>query len=121
MPVAVMARPSWPRLRVNFPGSPTPTRPPLAAGEPPRRRNVRSTPSLRTAIGNQAGGLGGGIFNTAFGTARLFDTKVVKNIALTDGGGIYNDGGTVELNTATGTVVIKNRPNNCVDVPGCAG
>ncbi|WP_025620084.1 right-handed parallel beta-helix repeat-containing protein [Salinispora cortesiana] len=72
-------------------------------------------------IGNQAGGLGGGIFNTAFGAARLFDTQVVKNIALTDGGGIYNDGGTVELNTATGTVVIKNRPNNCVDVPGCAG
>ncbi|WP_026189200.1 right-handed parallel beta-helix repeat-containing protein [Salinispora mooreana] len=72
-------------------------------------------------IGNQAGGLGGGIFNTAFGAARLFDTKVVENIALTDGGGIYNDGGTVELNTATGTVVIKNRPNNCVDVPGCAG
>ncbi len=69
-------------------------------------------------IGNQANE-GGGIFNS--GTLTLFATKVVKNIAVTDGGGIFNTLGTVELNTATGTVVIKNRPNNCVDVPGCAG
>ncbi|WP_019871454.1 hypothetical protein [Salinispora oceanensis] len=69
-------------------------------------------------IGNQANE-GGGIFNS--GTLTLFATQVVKNIAVTDGGGIFNTLGTVELNTATGTVVIKNRPNNCVDVPGCAG
>ncbi|WP_027659631.1 hypothetical protein [Salinispora fenicalii] len=69
-------------------------------------------------IGNQANE-GAGIFNS--GTLTLFGTKVVKNIAVTDGGGIFNTMGTVELNTATGTVVIKNRPNNCVDVPGCAG
>ncbi|WP_018220399.1 autotransporter outer membrane beta-barrel domain-containing protein [Salinispora pacifica] len=69
-------------------------------------------------IGNQAD-QGGGIYNT--GTLRLFTTKVVKNIAITLGGGIFNSAGTVELNTATGTVVVKNRPNNCVDVPGCAG
>ncbi len=69
-------------------------------------------------IGNQAD-QGGGIYNT--GTLRLFTTKVVKNIAITLGGGIFNNAGTVELNTATGTVVVKNRPNNCVDVPGCAG
>lgn len=69
-------------------------------------------------IGNQANE-GGGIYNT--GTLRLFTTKVVKNIAITLGGGIFNNAGTVELNTATGTVVVKNRPNNCVDVPGCAG
>uniref|UniRef100_A8M589 Parallel beta-helix repeat n=2 Tax=Salinispora arenicola TaxID=168697 RepID=A8M589_SALAI len=72
--------------------------------------------------GNQAN-LGGGIYNADGGILTLFTTKVIKNIAVTDGGGIFNEmGGTVELNTATGTVVIKNRPNNCSgDVPGCAG
>ncbi len=68
-------------------------------------------------IGNQAS-QGGGIQND--GTISLYSTKVVENIATTDGGGIYNNG-TVNLNTATGTIVIKNRPNNCVNVPGCAG
>ncbi|ABP53767.1 hypothetical protein Strop_1297 [Salinispora tropica CNB-440] len=77
----------------------------------------------RTKVaGNQAGGEGGGIFNAAVGTATLFTTKILKNIAATDGGGIFNEvGGTVNLNTATGTVVAKNRPNNCVNVPGCSG
>ncbi|WP_080516611.1 hypothetical protein [Salinispora tropica] len=71
-------------------------------------------------IGNQAPDIGGGIYNE--GTISLFATKVVENIALTDGGGIFNAvAGTVNLNTATGTIVIKNRPNNCVNVPGCAG
>ncbi|WP_026275816.1 hypothetical protein [Salinispora tropica] len=73
-------------------------------------------------FGNQAGSQGGGIYNEPLGTLTLFASKVTKNIAATDGGGIYNEaGGTVNLNTATGTVVVKNRPNNCVDVPGCAG
>ncbi len=74
-------------------------------------------------IGNQAGSEGGGIYNEAPGVLTLFATKVMKNIAVADGGGIFNEaGGTVNLNTATGTVVIKNRPNNCSgDVPGCAG
>ncbi|WP_033667650.1 right-handed parallel beta-helix repeat-containing protein [Salinispora fenicalii] len=70
--------------------------------------------------GNQSGDQGGGIYSDE--SATLFDTKVVKNIAITEGGGIFNEGGgTVELNTATGTIVIKNRPDNCVNVPGCAG
>ncbi|WP_028187982.1 right-handed parallel beta-helix repeat-containing protein [Salinispora pacifica] len=69
-------------------------------------------------IGNQAEE-GGGIYNSG-GTVTLFNTQVVKNIATVDGGGIVNNGGTVDLNTATGTIVIKNRPNNCVgDVPDC--
>ncbi|WP_018253770.1 right-handed parallel beta-helix repeat-containing protein [Salinispora mooreana] len=68
-------------------------------------------------VDNQAT-LGGGIYNID-GVTTLFNTQVVKNLATTDGGGIFNDNGTVNLNTATGTVVIKNRPNNCVDVPGC--
>ena len=70
--------------------------------------------------GNQAS-RGGGVFNTTIGTADLFSTKVRQNVAVTDGGGIANDGGTVHLNAATGTIVIKNRPNNCVSVPGCGG
>uniref|UniRef100_UPI00046F21CA hypothetical protein n=1 Tax=Salinispora cortesiana TaxID=1305843 RepID=UPI00046F21CA len=69
-------------------------------------------------IGNQAD-LGGGIQN--FGTISLFTTKVTENVAITTGGGILNIAGTVNLNTATGTIVIKNRPNNCNNVPGCAG
>ncbi|WP_026184762.1 hypothetical protein [Salinispora vitiensis] len=67
---------------------------------------------------------GGGIFNIGVGgmaTVNLFNTKIVKNIATGNGGGILNVAGTVNLNPATGTVVIKNRPNNCVNVPGCAG
>ncbi|WP_018253369.1 membrane protein [Salinispora mooreana] len=77
----------------------------------------------RTEVtGNQAGSEGGGIDNDAAGTLTLFSTKVVKNTAVTDGGGIFNVvGGTVELNTATGTTVAKNRPNNCVNVTGCPG
>ncbi|WP_026189649.1 autotransporter outer membrane beta-barrel domain-containing protein [Salinispora mooreana] len=74
-------------------------------------------------IGNQAGDEGGGINNESTSTAALFATKVVKNIAGVQGGGIFNEpNGTVELNTATGTTVVKNRPDNCSgDVPGCAG
>ncbi|WP_038843100.1 hypothetical protein [Salinispora arenicola] len=74
-----------------------------------------------TVIGNRAD-QGGGIYNDANGTLPLFSTKIVKNVAILDGGGIFNNGGTVELNTVTGTTVVKNRPDNCSgDVPGCAG
>ncbi|TQL37617.1 right-handed parallel beta-helix repeat-containing protein [Salinispora arenicola] len=73
-------------------------------------------------IGNRAGDQGGGINNESTSVATLFATKVVRNIAVVEGGGIFNEGGTVELNPATGTVVVKNRPDNCAgDVPGCAG
>nr|WP_307962433.1 hypothetical protein [Salinispora arenicola] len=76
----------------------------------------------RTKVtGNKAGDEGGGIYNDSAGTLTLFSTKIVKNIAVTDGGGIFNNGGIVNLNTATGTIVIKNRPNNCVNVTGCPG
>ncbi|WP_018218796.1 hypothetical protein [Salinispora vitiensis] len=82
--------------------------------------NAGQTVARRTKITDNHALLGGGIFNTGTGTLTLDATKVVKNIAVTDGGGIFNDG-TVELNTATGTIVVKNRPNNCVNVPGCSG
>ncbi|WP_019030811.1 hypothetical protein [Salinispora arenicola] len=76
----------------------------------------------RTKVtGNKAGDEAGGIYNDSAGTLTLFSTKIVKNTAVTDGGGIFNNGGIVNLNTATGTIVIKNRPNNCVNVAGCPG
>uniref|UniRef100_UPI00048B09C9 hypothetical protein n=1 Tax=Salinispora arenicola TaxID=168697 RepID=UPI00048B09C9 len=84
-------------------------------------RNLAATIVLRNTriAGNQAD-TGAGAFNNIGSTLTLFSTKVVKNTAVTDGGGIFNEvGGTVELNTATGTVVVKNRPNNCVNVTGC--
>ncbi|WP_026254651.1 right-handed parallel beta-helix repeat-containing protein [Salinispora arenicola] len=71
-------------------------------------------------IGNQAE-QGGGIYNSFDSTLTLFNTKVVRNTAVINGGGIFNAGGTVNLNTATGTTVVKNRPNNCVNVTGCPG
>ncbi len=74
-----------------------------------------------TLDGNQAD-QGGGVQNVAAATLTFFASKVTDNIAVTDGGGIFNEvGGIVTLNTATGTTVIGNRPNNCVNVPGCAG
>ncbi|ABP52806.1 hypothetical protein [Salinispora tropica] len=81
--------------------------------------NFGDVVSRNTKITNNQADQGAGIYNDE--TVTLFNTKVVKNVAITNGGGIVNVGGTVELNTATGTIVIKNRPNNCVDVPGCAG
>lgn len=81
--------------------------------------NAGETVVRRTRILGNRAARGGGIQNS--GTVSLSATKVVDNVAVIDGGGIVNDGGTVELNTATGTIVIKNRPNNCVDVAGCAG
>nr|WP_245603528.1 hypothetical protein [Salinispora cortesiana] len=71
--------------------------------------------------GNQAT-RGGGVYNDAVGALTLYGTTIKKNTAVADGGGVFNEaGGTVELNTATGTVVTKNRPNNCVNVAGCPG
>ncbi|ABP56858.1 hypothetical protein [Salinispora tropica] len=75
----------------------------------------------RTRISGNQAEQGGGIYNTATGTVTLNATKIVKNTADIDGGGSFNDGGTVNLNTATGTIVINNRPDNCVNVSGCAG
>ncbi|WP_080636000.1 right-handed parallel beta-helix repeat-containing protein [Salinispora mooreana] len=78
---------------------------------------------LRTKVaGNQATASGGGIYNSATGTLTLLRTKVVENAVGTDGGGIFNEvGGTVDISTATGTTVAKNRPDNCVNVPMCLG
>ncbi|WP_255435766.1 right-handed parallel beta-helix repeat-containing protein, partial [Salinispora sp. H7-4] len=83
--------------------------------------NVGELVIRETKIIDNLANQGGGIYN-AGGMISLFDTQIVKNTAVVDGGGIFNAmGGTVELNTATGTIVVKNRPNNCVLVPGCAG
>jgi len=86
-------------------------------------RNLGGLTLLRTQVtGNQATESGGGILNEANGVLALLSTKVVKNVAGTDGGGIFNEiGGTVDLSSATGTTVVKNRPDNCVNVPTCQG
>jgi len=42
----------------------------------------------------------------------LTESTVTKNSAGTDGGGIYNDGGSVTLSNSK---VIKNNPNDCVN------
>ncbi|WP_018909125.1 hypothetical protein [Salinispora arenicola] len=84
--------------------------------------NLSDTVVRRSKLSDNQADEGAGVFNGATATLTLYSTKVVKNTAVTDGGGIFNEaGGTVELNTATGTVVVKNRPNNCVNVPGCPG
>ncbi|WP_080640716.1 hypothetical protein [Salinispora arenicola] len=84
--------------------------------------NLGELVSRNTKIIGNRSDLGGGISNASnTAAANLFGTQVIKNIAITDGGGIVNNGGTVELNTATGTIVVKNRPNNCVGVPQCSG
>ncbi|WP_026284498.1 membrane protein [Salinispora arenicola] len=76
---------------------------------------------FNTKVTGNTANQGGGLYNDSFDVLVLFHTAVVDNLAITDGGGIFNDGGTVELNTATGTTVVKNRPNNCVNVTGCPG
>lgn len=85
--------------------------------------NLGTLTLLRTEVtGNQATESGGGIFNGASGALTLLRTKVTENVAGVDGGGIFNEvGGAVDLSTATGTTVAKNRPDNCVNVPACAG
>ncbi len=69
-------------------------------------------------VGNQAD-QGTGVYNDSNETLILFSTKIDKNIAVTDGEGIFIEGGdTVVLNTSTDTIVAKNRPNSCSgDVP----
>lgn len=75
-----------------------------------------------TAItGNETAGPGGGLVNTINGTV-AFDaaSSVIGNTA-SDGGGIFNNSGTVSLN---GAQVSGNTPNQCagpVPVAGCSG
>ncbi|WP_170201905.1 right-handed parallel beta-helix repeat-containing protein [Salinispora arenicola] len=84
--------------------------------------NNAATTLFGTKVVGNIANLGGGLYNESSGTLTLYDTTVTSNAALTDGGGIFNvAGGTVTLNTATGTTVAGNQPNNCVDVPSCAG
>jgi len=71
---------------------------------------------------NTASGQGGGIINLNGGTVNVTRSAVADNTAAGgpgSGGGIYNAGGTVNLNEA---VVIHNLPDDCAPpgtVPGC--
>ncbi|MER6997838.1 hypothetical protein [Streptomyces sp. NPDC000410] len=80
-------------------------------------RTVRTHIRGNTATTSGGGtARGGGLFNG--GTSLLQWSKVTKNKA-GDGGGIYEDSGTVTL---TSTTVTDNDPNNCSpsgSVPGC--
>ncbi|WP_232430490.1 hypothetical protein [Salinispora pacifica] len=86
--------------------------------------SAQTTVQSTKIVGNQAD-QGAGVYNDSNETLILFSTMIVKNIAVTDGGGIFNEaGGTVVLNTGTDTdtdtdtIVTKDRPNICSgDVP----
>jgi hypothetical protein len=66
---------------------------------------------LGPSAGFGSAGFGGGIYN--IGDVRLIGTLVTQNFASDDGGGVFNDGGTV---LQTKTLIINNTPNDCV---GC--
>jgi hypothetical protein len=60
------------------------------------------------------GGRGGGIFNAgSAASASLIGSFITSNFATLDGGGVFNEGGTV---SQTDTLIINNNPNDCV---GC--
>ena len=94
-----------------------PLRSRTAAAAAPRPAN---TVSSNNAFGADGGGEGGGIFNDG-GTVRLNDSTVTGNTADGDGGGIYNQTGTVTLKDST---ISGNNPDNCApssSIPGCTG
>jgi predicted outer membrane repeat protein len=66
-------------------------------------------------VSRNTASFGGGIYNDG-GTVNLSFSTVSENTADFDGGGIYNDGGTVTLDSST---VSGNIPDDCVNVPGC--
>ncbi|MEV4482447.1 right-handed parallel beta-helix repeat-containing protein [Micromonospora coxensis] len=67
---------------------------------------------------------GGAIYNDGDGVLTVRKSTIVYNFAAEAGsatsgaGGIFNDNGTVTIDDKT--VIAKNEPRNCVDVPGCA-
>jgi len=66
--------------------------------------------------GNTAYVNGGGIYNDA-GTANIQNSSAVTgNTALVSGGGIYNNTGLVAV---ASSVVSGNTPDDCVGVAGC--
>ncbi|MFN8674827.1 MAG: hypothetical protein U0Z70_00490 [Thermomicrobiales bacterium] len=77
---------------------------------------IGCTVAANTALGTD--GVGGGIAVYVDGVVQLDSTAVADNKATMDGGGIYNDGGTVHL--GDGSSVAGNTPNNCsLGVSGC--
>ena len=78
---------------------------------------LNRSPVVHNVASGPIGGLGGGIIITDGGSLALKHSQVTANDASTAGGGIYIFTGTVDgLNTS---LVRGNRPDNCVNVPGC--
>jgi hypothetical protein len=67
-----------------------------------------------TVSGNAAGAYGGGAYNESDVDAD--HTRIVRNTAVTAGGGIYDDVSPATA-TLTNSLVLANTPGNC-DPPG---
>ena len=72
--------------------------------------------------GNDATAYGGGIFSDNAGEVTATSTRILRNTAETDGGGIYATEKYGTTFTFTTSEVHGNRPDNCgppASVPGC--
>jgi hypothetical protein len=76
-------------------------------------RNNRAPFCDEPICGPPRGGHGGGIFNGEKARLILRGSLITENFAGVDGGGVFNDGGTV---LQTKTFIINNTPNDCA---GC--
>ncbi len=81
------------------------------------QKTVQST----KIIGNQTD-QGAAVYNDRNKTVTLFSTKIVKNIAVTDGGASSTKKAALSFCTPPPAPLWPNRPNNrSGDVPSCAG
>jgi len=77
---------------------------------------LKRSPVVHSSGSGPIGGLGGGIVILNGASLSLQNSRVTDNTASSDGGGIHAFTGTVSLEASR---VRRNRPNDCVNVPGC--